>query len=87
MFSLLTVRGIPVILKHATFISFKLVYFCFIACSGGAGFDRLGLKAYSTKFEKLAFRERKFNFLLNIYPWNKKEARRPDFVNVRTQNI
>ena len=30
--------------------------------------DRLGLKAYSTKYEKLASRERKFNFLLNIYP-------------------
>ena len=33
------------------------------------GFNRLGLKAYSMKYEKLASRERKFNFLLNIYLW------------------
>ena len=35
-------------------------------CLGGGGFDRLGLKAYSTEYEKLAARERKFNFLLSI---------------------
>ena len=38
-------------------------------CLAGWEFDRPGLKGHSTKYEKLASRERKFNFLLNIHPW------------------
>ena len=63
---------ITVILEHARFISFKLIYFRFISflvCLGGWKFDRPGLKGHSTKYKKLASRERKFNILLNIYPW------------------
>ena len=37
-------------------------------CLAGYEFDRPGLKGHSMKYEKLASRERKSNFLLNIYP-------------------